>query len=295
MPVLWGTSVWGGFIWGSDDPPAPEGFTDGQVQLGDLTLGAGTEYALEDWNPWGAADVRADDRVRSQSWGLFPAEGQFGGRRLEFSLHVLADTRNDALDAMQVLSAAFKPTGDIVALIWREGGLTYRLHGQTRGVTPDTRYSNQGVIRCVVRFVATDPNVLSDTGRSITITAESKATVAVPLAVPLAWTTPTGGTGTVTNDGSGDTHWRASISGPCQDPRIENVTTGQVLRFRGRINSGDSLLLDSELRSRVMDGSSIVSPRSLPWWKFPPGSTPVRFTAEGGGSLLVSWRDAWTP
>jgi len=296
--ATWGSGVtWGtGFIWGADAGPAPGGFQNGQVQLGDLTMGADTVYALELFEPWGEAEIRVDDRTRSQAEGLFSTPGRFGGRRVSFRLNILAATRNAALSALHDLSAAFAvdPEGDVAALIWREGGVTYRLHGQTRGVAADTRMAHQGVITCEVRFLATNPNVLSDSGHAITIQSRTKATVAVPLAIPLAWSTPTLGTGTVTNSGTAGTTWRAEITGPAVDPSIENATTGDVLRFRGHLASGDTILLDSELRSFVVDGGSamsIVSP--APWWTFPHGSTSIKY--RGGGELLMSWRDAWTP
>ncbi len=289
-----------GYILGTDDPSAPPGFSPGQVQLGDLVLGPGTPYALVSFNPWGEADVRSNDTVRAQVSGSMPAVGLFGGRRVEFTLYVRTSSPAAARTAANVLSAAFAPDpeGDVSALIWNEGGAVYRLHGQTRGVSVDPGDLNvllkAGQLKCTVRFLATDPNVLSDTGHSITVNARTTATVPVPLAVPLAWTTPSGGTGTVSNAGTGNTYWRAEIDGPAVDPSIENTTTGEVLRFSGQLATGDALLVDSELRSYVIDGGSqisLVSPAS--WWTFPPGSTGI--TYRGGGSLLMSWRDAWTP
>ncbi len=298
MTLLWGSGVlWGsGLLWGTDDPAAPPGFLDGQVKLADLIMGADTPFALERFDPWGEAEVLVTDQARGQVQGAFPAVGRFGGRRIEFTVNILEATRNAALADLQALSATFQPTGDIVSLIWKEGGNTYRLNGQTRGVSADTSQAHQGVIHCTIRFLATDPNVLSDDRHSVNVTARTRGDVAVPLSVPLDWS-PDPGTesATVANAGTGGTFWRAQITGPAQDPSIENTATGDVVRFSGVVASGDSVLLDSELRTAVVDGGSqvtLVAP--TPWWEFPPGSTVVVYRG-GGPDLLLTWRDAWTP
>lgn len=301
MP-LWGSGIiWGsGFIWGSDDPGAPDGFANGQVRIGELTIGAGTVYALEQWNPWGQADVRVSDQTRGQAEGSFPVAGRFGARRLEFTVIIVEATQAAALAAQQTLSAAFAPDpeGDVSALIWREDDVTYRLHGQTRGVAVDTgdrgMLKAQGVIRCTVRFVATDPNVLSDSGKSVTIASRTTPVVEIPLEVPLDWSAATLGTGTVENEGTANTHWRASIRGPASHPSIENVTTGEQLQFHGHLADGDEIMLDSEFRTWVTVGGSVMSITSpAQWWTYPAGETQIIY--RGGGSLLMSWRDAWTP
>ncbi len=299
----WGDFYWGdGFIWGSDAPPAPEGFANGQVHHDGLTLGPGTVYELDEWDPWGRAEPRVEHRSRSLADGDFPASARLGPGRHEFKVSIVAANQAAAREARHALAAAFatKGTTEVTALIWREDGVTYRVHGQSHGIVsndgPQGMHSKQGVINATVRFHATDPHILSDTGHAITVASRVNATIDIPAVIPLVWVGGTTTVGEVVNDGSARAHWRAEIPGPASNPTIKNVATGEMIRFHGQLADGDVIHLSSEQRShRVEGGSMIVIQSPTTWWTYPPGVTEIAYRGGGPNPLLMSSRDVWTP
>lgn len=293
MPIYYGDGhhYGDGFIYGADDPSAPPTFRDGQIKLGPITMGPGTPYTVTEFSPRAAPDVRSSDINRGQTDGLFPVEGRFGGRHVEFSLSIHDTSRNTVLADYDQLSAAFRPTGDITSLIWKEAGMTYRLNGQTRGTSPDESLLHGNEMPVTVRFLATDPRIFSDTGRNVVVASREKGLIATPWTTPLTVTAPVGHVATISNAGSAATPWRAEIDGPSRNPSIENIDTGQILQFVGDLAADESLVLDSALGTWFRDGLSPIAPKSfLRWWEFPPADSHVQL--RGGGSLNVSWRDA---
>jgi phage-related protein len=106
---------------------------------------------------------------------------------------------------------------------------------------------------------------------------------------------------TVTNLGTTNSRPVLTISGPCINPTVQNVTEGKMLSFVTTLLVGDQLVID--LGSKAVTLNGLVSRRgavtSSPdqWWDLQPGANTIRFatgdSGNTGSTLSVSWASAW--
>ena len=109
-----------------------------------------------------------------------------------------------------------------------------------------------------------------------------------------------GGTSTnlITNYGWTTTYPVITIIGPCIDPRIDDVTTGEFLQFDTTMVANDTLVINTDLRTVTLNGVSrrAILNNSSTWFAAPPGTSYYTFTADGtdgNTSCLVQWRSAY--
>lgn len=108
---------------------------------------------------------------------------------------------------------------------------------------------------------------------------------------------------TVTNAGNADAYPLIRIYGPCTNPKLINVTTGQTLAFAGlTVNVGEFLEVDTRAKTVFYLGNSNDSRYSTfdfatsEWWALEPGDTSLRFapaTSSSPSNAEISWRDTW--
>ncbi len=89
----------------------------------------------------------------------------------------------------------------------------------------------------------------------------------------------------------------AVINGPVVDPFLENTATGEIVRLTGTLDAGDYLVVDSDARTVLLNGTasrySWVSPGST-WWQLEPGANSVRYGAtSGSGTGTLTSRSVW--
>lgn len=88
------------------------------------------------------------------------------------------------------------------------------------------------------------------------------------------------------------------VNGPCVDPVIRNVTTGDILRFSPlQLLGGETLTIDTQYRTVLFNGTSnyrglLIDPN---WFLLSPGIVEIGYGAATGtgSSLQVSYRSAW--
>ena len=84
---------------------------------------------------------------------------------------------------------------------------------------------------------------------------------------------------------------KITLSGPLQNPRVDNLTNGVWLGFTGSINSGGYILVDSE-KFTVVDSSGIsqlpnfVHSGSTYFFELVPGSNQIQVTTETLGGKI---------
>lgn len=120
-----------------------------------------------------------------------------------------------------------------------------------------------------------------------------------PLSFPLRIGEPSGGQLRPTNAGTVPTAPVWEITGPVEQPAIEQVGTGEQLAFDLTLTEEERLVVDVARRTVLLGGRasrrSAMRPGSR-WFPLPPGRTDVRFAAWTFGAsarLAVVWRDAW--
>ncbi len=87
------------------------------------------------------------------------------------------------------------------------------------------------------------------------------------------------------------------VNGPCVNPRIVNLTYDRELRLDITLLEGDSLVLDTQRRTVLLNGtanrrSSLIVDQ---WFSLEPGTNFIGFRSDSSddSTLTVSYRDAW--
>lgn len=87
------------------------------------------------------------------------------------------------------------------------------------------------------------------------------------------------------------------IVGPAPNPTLTNVTTGQRFQLGRTLGPGVEALIDMEMRSVVVGGSSDFAAKGRStFWALAKGINDVRFTAdtfEPTARAYLSWRPRW--
>ena len=93
-----------------------------------------------------------------------------------------------------------------------------------------------------------------------------------------------------------------TITGPCTNPQLENNSIGAALLFNLTMNSGDTLVVDNDLRTATYTPSG-GQPTSViytlntgwSWWPLIPGSNDVTFSAStASGTISFTWAPAFS-
>lgn len=150
-------------------------------------------------------------------------------------------------------------------------------------------------------FYATDPR-LYDVGTQSGVVGLPTGTGGTtwPVTWPLSWgTAAAGGTLNCVNAGKATTFPVLTITGPIDNPTVQNVTTGQFITFAITLGSTDVLTVDMTNRVVQLNGGGNLRGSVTnvpPWWGLIPGSNTVQFSAnttKTGSQLTVAWASAW--
>jgi hypothetical protein len=219
----------------------------------------------------------------------------------------MIDTSTEATywAAYQVLAAAFRPIGDVIAdveLRYHKGGREYVLFGRPRMVEPElsTVPGGTGFVQC--GFVANDP--FNYSGELVEVTGIGATTqlggLSVPVSVPFRIRSRSlGGRATLTNEGTADTGLNLRINGPISRPSVTLQHFGrepQRLQVLFDLTDGQWLDIDTKSHSVLLNGVSTRRGQvSGDFPLLPPGVSTIRFGASDfdAGSLEVRYRHTW--
>lgn len=275
---------------------------DYEMEFAGLLMGGDTVYGIVQID--GLLDipkVSTGDRERLRRHGLMPGDDWLQGRAVSVAVEIYDPTDT----AIAAFTEATAPGGDEVMLAFQFPGVA---GGEKAGIFCRPRRRKlvmdeefyYGFPEAVVEWQATDPRIYS--------VVENNEVAGLPSGSPGAAFNMTfdlgfGGvseTGnlTITNDGNFATPWRAVIDGPVTNPSIENVDTGETISVTLVVGSGDELVIDSETRTIMLNGtasrySSLDAGSN--WWDMAPGNNTIKFRAATftASTLTLTWRDAW--
>lgn len=157
----------------------------------------------------------------------------------------------------------------------------------------------------IVAGVSQDPCAYSQELKKIQIAADAGATgggFSSPLRSPLTGFSMIQGSGIATNDGRRETWPLLTVTGPCVNPLLMNVTLNRSIQLNYTLDAGQYLLIDTNPRSRTIrlnDQSSRYSAydyANSEWWPIAPGMNTLRVAFNSfseGAYMIVQWRDAW--
>lgn len=246
------------------------------------------------------------DRERLRRHGETPGDNFLGARYVTLGFRVEGSTIAETHDLSDALSAAFRPDQDeqpwVFCLPGVAGSGVRRISARPIEFEEPTELEYRvGILSGAAQFKATDPRIYdnTETAQSVSLPT-STGGLTWPAVWPAVWSATTqSGSMTVVNSGNFSAPWSARIDGPCDTPRIVNVTTGQFLEFTLTLAAGEWLDVDSDARTVVFGGTasrySTIAAGST-WWDFEPGNTEIAFRASTttAATLTVTSRSAWT-
>lgn len=280
-----------------------------QMNYNGLTIGAGTQYSitalsgLED-----AAPMRITDLQKPADHGSYQGADYLDVRTVEIDVTIVSDSQADYEAASVALVSAFGYSANELPLLYafsdstktkqvncRPSKLSLPRNGTYAGLAGDA----------VIQLIATDPRTYDSNLQILTCGLPGTGSGIVwPISWPISWGMSTaGGVLELTNFGSIDAPFVATINGPVVNPRIVNGTTGQQMAFTITLGSTDQLVVDFgahtvTLNPSLSGGASrrgAVQPGSS-WWTLPPAATTeILFFGAlfAAGTLSCAYRSAW--
>lgn len=288
------------------DPPALN--ADGQIGYNGLVFGAGTSYVIAETGITGWEDLPGFDTAdspRSGDHGSWPGPRYAQPRVVTATVWLAPSTRTDT-SAITALRGA---TGIDLDERW----LTVQLHGETlisavrvnqRVIPTDRQFALYGVAKASIQFIATDPRRYTLTLQTLSTSVPQPETGIVwPLTWPLSWgTAGSSGNLQVANAGNAATHPVVTFTGPCTNPQLVNVATGQMLGYTLNLAASDVLTVDTGSGQVLLNGAADRRYTAMPnatleeAFVLPPGSTTLAFRPQTGAppaSAKVAWRSAY--
>lgn len=274
-----------------------------RADLGELPLGAvdanGVAWFLQGMRGWDSPELRAELQQREGDHGAWHTPGYLAERPVTLTGTIVAPDRAALEDAMDRARAAAGL--DDVLLVVREH--IPRQAVVRRSGSPVMEYTTDRIATYSLMVTAADPRRYATEEQSdSTPLASSTGGLTLPAAPPLTLAATTV-SGEVAAYNAGDLGTRPvlRIDGPVAAPRIyaqyENAAV-RALLYAETLGAGDSLVVDVDAKSVILNGSA--SRRrflTAQWPEIPPRQT-VRFlfTADvyaPGALLTVTWRSAW--
>lgn len=279
---------------------------DWRAEFRGLALGDGSSYDLVAVRGLlDLPDVRSADRALLRRHGLLPGDDFLGGRTVDLTLEIHADDPSSLGATLDALLVAFQVGPGEAPFVFQfpgvAGGGKRQVYARTRKRSAPMDLSFvYGTARVQVQLLATDPRIYD----AATRTASSSLPTAgggmnFDLVFPATFgAVSTGGAIVAMNDGTFQTSPTFRIDGPVTNPRVENLTTGEVLALAIDLAAGQYLVIDTEARTVLLGGTasrySSLSASSS-WWDLEPGRNDVTFRAStpSEASLSMTWASAW--
>jgi hypothetical protein len=272
-----------------------------------LEVGADT-LTLDEANGWfvqsldvGYPAVRQVVDVRADADGVYDSTQYFGARTVSMVVRALGDRRASFEELSKFLRPSTRPI-----LFYTVDGTERRLRLRPNGRSssfvgsPNSQeflaqwVAPDGVIEAVTESVAV-AQATSETGedgRTYDLTFDRVYDQIDPV-----------GTVNAVNAGTASAQdFVLELFGPCVNPRLENLTTGQQLRFLTTLTAGQFLKI--RVRDRTVRLNGLVAQNryntldfaTSQWFDLPPGTSLLRYrpdTITAGAFARVSFRSSW--
>ena len=149
-----------------------------------------------------------------------------------------------------------------------------------------------------LELFASDPWIYSQDTVSTTLTLPTGGGFTVPVTVPIHFGNATGGSATVTNEGTAITKPVIELHGPLTNPVVTNETTGRRIGLNLTLLTGETVVIDLKARTAIQGGAtnrmgSLAS--GFTWWGLPTGPNTLRLAADTyeAGYAIVTFHSAW--
>lgn len=269
-----------------------------------LSFGNGTQMQLE--KAVGLEDlppVKVGDVQRSQKPGSFAGVDYPDPRVIGIDLLIFdgATPIRTLLESLKAVTITVEGQ-TLLPLVFQVPGNTSRrvyVRPRRRLIPIDLDYSFRKA-HAALEFLAVDPRIYDDTLTALSTTLPSgSAGLTFNATADFSFGgAVTGGFVTAINLGNYRAPWTATIPGPVTNPSIQHVGLGVALNFTGTVNTGESLVIDSDAQTVLLNGTasrySWLNPGSQ-WFEVLPGTNTINFRAGSGagGTNQFNFRSAW--
>lgn len=81
------------------------------------------------------------------------------------------------------------------------------------------------------------------------------------------------------------------VTGLADNPRLQNLTTGQTISYQGRISPGQTLVIDMLAQTATLDGANVLSNVRGSWVSFAPGRNVINYITDNdnASNSVVRW------
>lgn len=278
---------------------------DFQLELRDLVIGSNTAYGIvrdQCVNWWDLANIRPSDIQLPGRNGVLAGDDLYGGLTFSWTVDIIPTDSIDLASAIDALKAAFARSDADLPMYGQMLGQTRLRWVRPRRCVVDPRNVTFDWAAAQIQVMVVDPfSYSADEDSASTTLSVTDEGLVFPVTFPVEFGPVSGGAGMFNahNDGNAPAPWTATLTGPLEDPVIENQTLGISFGMTGEVEAGDTLYLDSKARTILLNGTtnrSSMRAAGVRWFDLAPGDNSIRFTAGGEppyGDLTMTWRSAW--
>ena len=108
------------------------------------------------------------------------------------------------------------------------------------------------------------------------------------------WEPATGGGPTTISINSIDNVYPVwEVKGPAQTPKLIDITTNSSITYNGTVTSSQTLIIDMNKKTALLNGVSVIGNVSDGWVYFAPGNNRISYTASNNDAIAskVSWQE----
>lgn len=197
------------------------------------------------------------------------------------------------------IASAFNTRYGSGTLIWtQEDGSRYGLRCRTQSDSPQFLSGRRSQGRVwqivVVDLIAPDP-CWYDADAEVRSLSSNTGGVSFPVSFPASFGVA-GSTLGIINSGDISSPIQVEIPGPCTNPNLENLTTGEILSLTLVVEDGETVVIDTTygaLYCRVRSSSGIESnamqylTSESTFWQIIPGENIVTYTSASGSGIVT--------
>lgn len=107
----------------------------------------------------------------------------------------------------------------------------------------------------------------------------------------------TGGTTTININSADSVFPIWTVVGLADNPKIENLTTGQTIKYQGRVSPGQTLQIDMLNQTATLDGTNVLQNVKGDWMFFAPGVNQINYITDNDNATnsTIKWAEVVMP
>ena len=279
---------------------------DWQAEYNGVLLGDGTPFHIAQIDGLlDLPDIRSSDTVRMRRHGLRAGDDYTAGRRVVLTLEVSSTDTVSFSAAVDQLMVATTPGGEPAPLVFQIPGVAGSgkrsvMCRPRRRSLPVGREFYYQLPLATIEFYSVDPRIESSAllAQSTDLETAGGGLNFNAVAPFVFGATAEGGVMTISNDGNFTASPTFTFTGPVSNPRVENLTHGQTLSFTITVADGDTLVVDTDQRTVLLNGTASrysTMDFGSNWVNFQPGVNEITYRASTTTTttMTTTWRSAW--